>query len=349
MAAVARWKRKGNEVMAVGDLVLVTEAEYRKAEVVFRGAEGIQFEAAPAEEQSLARLIAGRGVRVVVVGVQPYAGPLYEALGAGGGGLIARFGVGHDNVSKPLARQHGIRIANTPGVLDTSVAEHAMWLMGCLARKVSRLEATFRAGRFAGETGIELCGRTLGVLGFGNIGRRVAAMAHFGFGMRVIGADSRSAAEVQSREGRPIEAILAECGTEEYTTDVEQVFREADFLSVHLPVTPGTIRFVNGERLSWMKRGAAVVNTARGAVLDEVALYDALAEGALGGAALDVFEIEPYQPIQPDKDLRRFPNVVLTPHVGSNTAEANRRMGEACVENVRHFLAGKIDRLSLVE
>lgn len=332
----------------MGDVVLVTETEYRKAEAVFRGAEGVNFEPAPAEEGALARLVTGRGARVAVVGVEPYIGPLYEALGASGGGLIARFGVGHDNVSKPLAGQHGVHVTNTPGALDASVAEHAMWLMGCLGRRISRLEAGFRAGRFAGETGIELCERTLGILGFGNIGRRVAAMAHFGFGMHVMAGDSRRVEEIEAREGRAFEGILAECGTEAYTTDIEAIFREADILSVHLPVTPATTRFVNAERLSWMKRGAVVVNTARGAVVDEAALYDALAGGALGGAALDVFESEPYQPVHPDKDLRRLPNVVLTPHIGSNTVEANRRMGEACVANARHFLEGRIDRLSLV-
>ncbi len=332
----------------MGDLVLVTEAEYRKAEAVFRGASGAVFEAAPAEEAALAQRVSARGARVVVVGVAPYVGPLYESLGAQGGGLIARFGVGHDNVSKPLAQRHGVRVANTPGVLDGSVAEHAMWLMGCMARRISRLEAAFRAGQFAGETGFELCGRTLGILGFGNIGRRVAAMAHFGFGMRVVAGDNRAPAEIEGREGRPLEDILVESGTEEYTTDIEAVFRGADVLSVHLPVTPATLRFLNRERLSWMRRGAMVVNTARGAVIDEVALHDALAAGALGGAGLDVFENEPYQPVHPDKDLRRLPNVVLTPHVGSNTVEANRRMGEACVLNAAHFLAGRIDQLSLV-
>lgn len=332
----------------MGDVVLVTEGEYRKAEAVFRGAPGLRFAPVAAAEEALAQQVREGGVRVVVVGVSPYVGPLYEALGETGG-LIVRFGVGHDNISKPLARRHGVSVANTPGVLDASVAEHAMWLMGCLARRISRLEAGFRAGGFSGETGFELCGRTLGILGFGNIGRRVAAMAHFGFGMRVVAGDSRTVEEIQAREGRPVEGILAECGAEEYTTDTEAVFREVDVLSVHLPVTAATTRFVNGERLAWMGRAAVIVNTARGAVLDEAALYDALAAGALGGAALDVFENEPYQPVHPAKDLRRLPNVVLTPHVGSNTIEANWRMGQSCVENAVHFLAGRIARVSLVE
>ena len=332
----------------MGDVVFVTEAEYRKAEAVFRDAGGARFVPAPAAEEELAQRVREGGIRVVVVGVEPYAGPLYEALGETGG-LIVRFGVGHDNISKQLARRYSVSVANTPGVLDGSVAEHAMWLMGCLVRRISRLDAAFRAGEFAGETGFELGGRTLGILGFGNIGRRVATMAHFGFGMRVVAGESRTGAEVEAREGREVGGILAECGTEEYTTDIEAVFGGVDVLSVHLPVTESTGRFVNGERLAWMRRGTAIVNTARGAVIDEAALYDALACGALGGAALDVFENEPYRPVHPAKDLRRLPNVVLTPHVGSNTVEANWRMGVSCVENAVHFLAGRIARVTLVE
>lgn len=329
------------------DLVLVTEPEYRKAEEVFRNAWGTRFEPAPAAESELARQVLERGARVAVVGVMPYVGPLYEAIGSMRG-LIVRFGVGHDNIDKAIAQRYGVTVANTPGVLDASVAEHAIWLMGCLARRISRLEAAFRIGGFAGETGIELAGRTLGILGFGHIGRRVAAMAHFGFGIRVVAADSRTIAEVEATEGQRIEDILANAGAEEYTTDIETVFRVADILSVHLPVTPGTTRFINAERLSWMKPSALLVNTARGAVLDECALYDALSGGALAGAALDVFEKEPYEPVDPARDLRNLPNIVLTPHVGSNTVEANERMGKACIDNSLKFLAGQMDQISIV-
>ncbi len=346
------------------ETILVTELEFRKAESVFREAKDVRCEPAPVDEAALAEAVAASGARAVIVGVAPYRGALYEALGravapaslpaakpelsgagrdagATNGAIIARFGVGHDSVNKPLARQHGIVVTNTPGVLDVSVAEHAMWLMGCLARKVSRLEARMRAGEFAGEVGMELRGKALGVLGFGAIGRRVAAIAHFGFGMKVIACDQIPPEKMAE--------VVAASGVERYTTDAEELLRQVDFISIHLPVVPATQRFINATRLAWLKPGAMLVNTARGAVLDEEALYDALAAGRLAGAALDVFEREPYVPAHPDKDLRKLENVVLTPHVGSNTREANRRMAESALENVRCFLAGKLDRLARVD
>jgi len=323
------------------ETILVTELEFRKAESVFREAKDVRCEPAPVDETALAEAVVSRGARAVIVGVAPYRGVLYEALGKNNGAIIARFGVGHDSVNKPLARQHGIIVTNTPGVLDVSVAEHALWLMGCLARKISRLEARLRAGEFAGEVGVELRGKTLGVLGFGAIGRRVAAIARFGFGMKVIACD-------QIPPDKMAEVVTAN-GVERYTTDAEELLRQSDFVSVHLPVVPSTQRFINATRLAWLKPGAMLVNTARGAVLDEEALYDALAAGRLAGAALDVFEREPYLPAHPDKDLRKLENVVLTPHVGSNTREANRRMAESALENVRCFLAGKLDRLARVD
>ncbi len=128
----------------------------------------------------------------------------------------------------------------------------------------------------------------------------------------------------------------------------EELFRESDVISIHLPSNADTRHFINETRLSWMKPTAVLINTARGAVLDEAALYDALAARRLAGAALDVFEIEPYQPVAPGKDLRTLDNVVMTPHIGSNTREANRRMAEMCLENVRHFLAGELKQLTRV-
>jgi phosphoglycerate dehydrogenase-like enzyme len=225
-------------------------------------------------------------------------------------------------------------------VLDSSVAEHTLWLMGCLARKVVRAETRLRAGEFAGEVGLELCGKTLGILGFGVIGRRVAAIAHFGFGMKVAACDEIAPGQVAE--------ALATHGVEDYTTDAESLFRQSDFLSVHLPVVPSTLRFINAARLAWLQPDALLINTARGAVLDEEALFDALASGRLAGAALDVFQREPYVPVHPDKDLRQLQNVVLTPHIGSNTREANRRMAETALRSVRCFLAGDLGGLARV-
>jgi phosphoglycerate dehydrogenase-like enzyme len=130
---------------------------------------------------------------------------------------------------------------------------------------------------------------------------------------------------------------------------IERILGQADVVSLHLPATPQTRRLLDAGWLRQMKAGALLINTARGAVLDEAALFDALEERRLGGAALDVFEQEPYRPVAPDKDLRTLENVVLTPHIGSNTREANQRMAVASLQNVRHFLAGRQERLTRVD
>lgn len=325
-------------------IIPVTEKEFAKGETIFRAAADKMFLPVPAEESLLAAEVRKHKARAVVVGVAPYRGELYQALGESyqaGRKLIARFGVGIDNLDKALARKHGIAIANTPGVLDQSVAEHAIWLIGCLARRLVSADASFRAGWFASEPGLELRGKRLGILGFGGIGRRVAAMAHFGFGMTVMAAGSRSPKELEDRERASLEQIRATWGVRRYTNDADSLFRECDVISVHLPLSEATRHFVNAARIGAMRPSALLVNTARGGVLDESALYDALKTGRIGGAALDVFEQEPYQPISPERDLCRLPNVVLIPHAGSNTLEANRRMAEACVANVAAFLAGQ--------
>ena len=320
------------------ETILVTELEFSKAAEIFRGVKDVQCKPAPADEAALAEAVASSGARAVIVGVAPYRGPLYEALAKQSGAIIARFGVGHDSINKTLARLRGIVVTNTPGVLDISVAEHTMWLMGCLVRKIVRQETRLRSGTFACEVGMELHGKTLGILGFGGIGRRVATMANAGFGMKVIACSRHAPAEPPAR-----------FGVGHFTTSVEELFRASDIVSIHLPVNADTQRFINAARLAWLKPGAMLINTARGAVLDEEALYDALTSQRLAGAALDVFVCEPYAPIHPGKDLRTLDNVVLTPHTGSNTSEANRRMAEAALENVRCFFAGKTDRLARVD
>jgi lactate dehydrogenase-like 2-hydroxyacid dehydrogenase len=320
------------------ETILVTELEFSKAAEIFRGVKDLRCQSAPADEAALAGAVAASGARAAIVGVSPYRGPLYEALGKNGAAILARFGVGHDSINKQLARLRNIVVTNTPGALDLSVAEHAMWLMGCLARKVVHQETRLRAGEFACEVGMELHGKTLGILGLGGIGKRVASMAHHGFGMKVIACSRHTPAEPP-----------AQLGIDQFTTSAEELFRASDIVSIHLPVNADTQRFVNAKRLAWLKPGALLVNTARGAVVDEEALHDALTSGRLAGAALDVFVCEPYAPLDPGKDLRQLDNVVLTPHTGSNTREANRRMAEAALQNVRCFFAGQLDRLTRVD
>lgn len=317
-------------------IVLVTQLQWEKAEAVFRAADDLDCRPAPEEEAELAFAVATAGARAAIVGVRRYAGPLYEAMGRRAPAMLARFGVGHDGIDKALARRHGIAVTNAPGVLETSVAEHALWLIGALARKIPQLHAAVRRGEWAAAAGIELSGKTLGVLGYGAIGRRLAAMAAGALGMRVVACDRFLPAAPRADGIR-------------LTTSAEEMFEASDVVSVHLSAGPDTDRFVNERRLARLQPGALLVNTARGSVVDEAALYDALVSGRLGGAALDVFENEPYRPADPPRDLRTLPNVILTPHVGSNTSDCNRRIAAAALDNVRAFFAGRLDRMTRVD
>ncbi len=335
----------------MSNIVLVTESEFRKGEEVFSSADGVELEPVAADEAALAVAVRARRCRAVIVGVQPYRRELYEALASVAGqgpAVIARFGVGHDSIDKQQALVHGIWVTNTPGVLDQSVAEHTIWLMGALARHLPSADGTLRAGAFGGATGMELGGKLLGIVGCGGIGRRVAAIAHFGLGMRVLATGRRSVERLEADLGLPRSEILARWGLEDYTNDAELAFREADVVSIHLPAISETRNYVNAERLEQMRPAALLVNTARGSIVEEGALFDTLAAGRIAGAALDVYQHEPYVPADPAKDLRRLGNVVITPHISSNTREANQRMALASLGNVIHFLAGRYDAMSLV-
>jgi lactate dehydrogenase-like 2-hydroxyacid dehydrogenase len=319
--------------------VAVTATEYDKAAEVFGKAStaGLDCVRAPATEAELAGLIRVQGVRHAIVGVEKYAGPLYEAMPAGG--VIARFGVGHDGIDKNKATACGVMCTNTPGALDDSVAEMTMALILAASRHVASLAAEVRNGQFTPRVGRELAGKTLAVVGCGPIGRKVARIAARGFSMRVVGCEVANfdAAHMQ-----------AEFGFAEMVKDFRQAVATADFVSLHIPSTPATRHFLNGERLSMVPAGAWLINTARGAVLDESALFDAVSQGRLAGAALDVFENEPYKPVAPDKDLRTLDNVLMTPHVGSSTREACDRMAERAIRNIQLAEAGRFQEMDLL-
>jgi lactate dehydrogenase-like 2-hydroxyacid dehydrogenase len=320
-------------------VVVVTELEYRKAERVFRAAtqDGLRCVAAPAVEPELAAAVRASGARHAIVGVDAYRGLLYDALPAGG--VIARFGIGHDGINKVLATARGLYCTNTPGVLDDSVAEHAIGLMLAAVRHTVTVAGALVAGRWQGRVGGELRGKTLAVIGCGPIGCRTAAIASRGLGMRVIGC---------KRTSDGAERLRQDFGFAGITCDFAAAVREADLVSLNLPSVPETRHYLNQARLALLPAHGWVVNTARGAVVDEVALFDALAAGRLAGAALDVFACEPYEPVAANKDLRTLPNVVLTPHVGSSTSEACERMAVRALRNLRLAIAGRPAEMDLL-
>jgi len=307
-------------------IVVVTEFEYEKAREVFEGATeaGIVCIPAPKEEDELAAAIRGNNARHVVLGVEPYREELYDSLPRGG--VIARFGVGYDAIDIPKATRHGILCVNTPGVLEESVAEYTFSLILSAARHLQELDFSVRNGSWAPRQGTELRGKRLAVIGCGLIGGSVTKIASAGFGMEVVGCDIRYMDK---------EAMKREFGYSDIARDFAEAVADADFVTLHIPSTPATRHFINTKRLSLMPEKAWLINTARGAVVDESALYDALESGSISGAALDVFENEPYTPVERGKDLRNLKNVIMTPHVASSTVEACNRVAERALANIR--------------
>lgn len=310
------------------ETVFVSEISYGKAAATFEqlsAESNFQFTPVAEDEASLAAAISEQGVRAFIADILPYTGELYRALPKGG--VIARFGVGHDSVDKMQASANGIWVANTPGVLDNAVAEHAVWMIGSLARQVHLAHATTAAGDWKPATGIEVRGRKITLLGCGRIGRALAAKLHHGMGMHVTGYDIMADPVFAPKDG-----------IDHYTTSLDEALADADFVLTLLPVLESTQHIANAAFFGKMKPGARFINSARGALVRENDLYDALSHGHLGAAALDVFEAEPYQPQDPAKDLRSLPNILLTPHIGSNTAESNAAMAKHAARNVMQIL-----------
>ena len=244
--------------------------------------------------------------------------------------ILANYGVGFNHIDVNAAKTRGLVVTNTPDVLTDDTADDAVMLMLMVARRAGEGERQVRAGAWTGwgpthMLGTKVSGKTLGLVGLGRIGRAVARRAHHGFGMRVIFHDPYP----------PPPAVAAELGAEPKAS-VDEVLREADFVSLHSPATPETHHLIDARRLALMKRGAFLINTARGDIVDEAALVEALKRGTIAGAALDVFEREPLVP----PELRTLENVVLLPHLGSATAETRAAMGLRALENLTAFFAG---------
>lgn len=305
--------------------VFVSETSFAKARAAFEDINtsqvGFLFEPAPDEEKLLAGLVRKHGVQGFIADLSPYKGPLYDALGRGG--VISRYGVGHDSIDKARAKKAGVTVCNTPGVLDNAVAEHAVWMLGALARPVATAYGEMHHGEWCPAQGIEVRGRHVTILGCGRIGRALARKLGIGLDMIVTGYDILESPHFGE-----------DSGISRYTNSLDKAIAAAEFVICLLPVLDATRHIANGEFFAKMKPGARFINSARGALVDEPDLYDALVSGHLSGAALDVFEREPYQPIDSAKDLRSLPQVILTPHIGSNTEESNAAMARTAAENV---------------
>ncbi|HWE54440.1 MAG TPA: phosphoglycerate dehydrogenase [Acidimicrobiales bacterium] len=238
--------------------------------------------------------------------------------------VVGRAGIGLDNVDVESATRRGVMVVNAPQSNIISAAEHTMALLLAQARNVPQAHSALVAGRWERSKweGVELFGKTLGVVGLGRVGALVAQRAA-AFGMRLLAYDPYISAERAKQLG-------ATLGT------LDEVLSEADFVTVHLPKTPETAGLIDSERLASMKPGVRIINTARGGIIDEKALAVAVSEGTVAGAALDVFSSEPCT----DSPLFDVPSVVVTPHLGASTREAQDKAGLTIAEQVELALAG---------
>ncbi len=242
--------------------------------------------------------------------------------------IVANFAVGTDNLDLPALSSHNIIATNTPDVLTEAVAEHTFALLMAISRRIVEAHklAQTQTSTFGPEVmlGTELKDKILGVLGLGRIGSRVAEMGK-AMGMKIIYYDIKQNSEFEQKTGASFKATP------------EDLLKEADFVSVHVPLLDSTRHLINSERLQMMKRSAYLINTSRGPVVDETALVEALKNGIIKGAALDVGETEPKWA----EGLTNLPNVVLTPHIASATLEARSAMGELAAKNIIAVLSGQ--------
>lgn len=245
--------------------------------------------------------------------------------------LLGNFGVGFSHIDTEAARRLGIAVTNTPGVLTDCTADIAMTLLLGVARRAGEGERELRSGNWTGwrpthMIGSRVSGKTIGIVGMGRIGKATAKRAHFGFGMDVV---FYNRSKVEDDETRAMDA--------RQLPTIEDVLAQADFISLHCPGGAENRHLIDGRRLAGMKRGAFLINTARGDVVDQQALIDVLQAGTIAGAGLDVFDGEPFVP----DALRRMENVMLLPHLGSATEETRVAMGMKAVDNVTAFFENR--------
>jgi D-3-phosphoglycerate dehydrogenase len=237
--------------------------------------------------------------------------------------VIARAGVGLDNIDVKAAEERGIALINAPESSTQSVAELAIGLMLAVARKIAFSDRRMREGYWAKKEamGVELSGKTLGVIGAGRIGSAVARIAKYGFNMHILYYDVACRDDLNKELG-------AEC------VSIEELLKRSDIVTIHVPLLPETRHMINEEKLRLMKKTAILINTSRGAVVDTAALVKALSEGWIAGAGLDVFEEEP---LPKDHPLTKLDNVVLTPHIGASTKEAQEKAGVEVARKIVEF------------
>ncbi len=304
--------------------VLISDALSPAAVQIFKD-RGIDVDFQPAlgkDKEKLAAIIGGYDGLAIRSATKVTAKILEQARNLK---VIGRAGIGVDNVEIPAATARGIIVMNTPFGNSITTAEHAISLMLALARQIPEADASTRAGKWEKNKfmGVEIFGKTLGIVGCGNIGSIVADRA-LGLKMKVVAYDPFLSQERADDLG--VEKV-----------ELDELFKRADFVTLHTPLTDKTRNIINAASIGMMKKGARIINCARGGLVDEAALYTALKDGKIAGAAFDVFVIEPAT----ENPLFNLPNVVCTPHLGAATSEAQENVALQVAEQMSDYLAAR--------
>ena len=258
-----------------------------------------------------------------IIDVEPYGEPIFSRI-KGGAKLLVRYGVGYDKVDLKAASEAGIAVARTTAANASAVAEMALTLILTCRRKIKQSMARLQNGQWGRDIGNEMLGAAVGIIGYGNIGRRLKGLLT-GFRCEILVYDPYLSEEAAKAEG--VELVT-----------LEDLFRRADAVSIHVPYSPETHHLVGAKELALMKPTAVIVNTARGNIIDEDALYEALRDGKIAGAGIDVFASEP---LPLDSPLRTLDNAVLTPHNSSQTVESLWNIYKVAIDICADFFAGK--------
>ena len=295
----------------------------RKAEE-YAASLGIEYRWAPqlpfSEENVIREL---QNADAGIIDIEPYGESVFSQV-KDSTKLMVRFGVGFDKVDLKAASRNGIAIARTTGANTTAVAEMALTLMLTCRRRMNLYQARTRAGEWVKDIGNELIGSTVGIIGYGNIGRRLAKLLK-GFDCRILAYDPFPNEEAAKADGVELVAL-------------EEILTQSDAISIHVPYTKETHHMINRETLTLMKPTAVIVNTARGNIIDEDALYQALKSGQIAGAGVDVFAAEP---LSVESPLLTLENAVLTPQVSSQTMESLWNIYKMAIDISADFFAGK--------
>jgi phosphoglycerate dehydrogenase-like enzyme len=267
------------------------------------------------------------GMDAGLVSADQYSAEVLASPNAGRLKILSRWGVGYDSIDVAAATRLGIAVAYTPGMLDETVAEYTFALLLALARRVPTVHSLLSAGGWQTTWGHDLAGKTLGILGCGRIGQAVARRAT-GFNLRLLACDVAPPAAASALGVRFV--------------SFAELLAESDFLTIHAALTPANHGLIGAAQLRQMKRTAYLINTARGALVDEAALVQALTEGWIAGAALDTFVVEPLPAGHP---LRRAPNVILSPHQASFTYETGARVSLAAARAIVDLMEGRQPRI----